>query len=142
MNSSIIIGRLTAQPELKTTPNGVSVCSFSVAVERKIKGADGKAIVDFIDCVAWRNTAEFLCKWFNKGVRIAIKGELQTRFYKDKDGKQHKVYEILVDELDFADGKQAQNDVQASTGFETKADAGGTDFDGFTPIEDGDTLPF
>lgn len=111
MNTVIEIGRLTATPELKATPNGKYVCNFSLAVERKFKDAEGKPIVDYIDFVAWNSQAEFLCKWFDKGVRVAVKGELQTRTYPDNEGKNRKVYEVKVDEVEFADGKRDANTV-------------------------------
>ena len=137
MNSVNLIGRLTATPECKSTPNGKSVCNFSLAVERKFKDADGKPIVDFIDCVAWNNQAEFLCKWFDKGVRVAISGELQTRAFTDKDGNNRKVTEVLVNTVEFADGKREAN-ASASTPTTNNA----FDDNGFVPIEDTDDLPF
>ena len=137
MNTVNIIGRLTNAPELKQTPNGKSVCKFSVAAERKFKDADGKPIVDFIDCVAWNNQAEFLCKWFDKGVRIGLVGELQTRTYEDSDGKNRKVYEVLVSSVEFADGKREAN-TNTSSGSNTFT--ANTD-DDFTPVDDED-LPF
>lgn len=116
MNHITIIGRLTASPELKATSSGTNVCNFTVAVERKFKGADGNAVTDFIDCVAWKHTAEFLCKWFDKGVRVAIAGELQTRFYEDKDtNKKIKVCEVLASEVEFADGKTQSRPTENNT---------------------------
>lgn len=114
MNHITIIGRLTATPEKKTTPSGTSVCSFTVAVERKFKGTDGNPITDYIDCVAWKHTADFLCKWFDKGVRVAVAGELQTRVY-EKDGKKNKVYEVLVSDVEFADGKTQAKPTESNT---------------------------
>lgn len=132
MNTNIFIGRLTASPELKMTPNGKAVCNFTLAVERKVKGADGKPIVDYIDFVAWEHNAKFLCKWFDKGVRVGITGELQTRLYTDKESKKHKVAEVLVSTVEFADGKR-----DANTNFDNSA----IDADGFSPIND-DDLPW
>ena len=134
MNISILIGRLTAKPELKATPNKVYVSSFTIAVERKFKGANGEKIVDYIDCVAWRNQAEFLCKWFDKGVRVAVAGELQTRVYEDKDGKKRKAVEVICTEVNFADGKREATESNDNMGI-------GAD-DDFTPISDDDALPF
>jgi single-strand DNA-binding protein len=139
MNHITIIGRLTATPELKATANGTNVCSFTVAVERKFKDSDGNSVTDFIDCVAWKHTAEFLCKWFDKGVRLAISGELQTRFYTDKTtDKKVKVCEVLVSDVEFADGKtQAKPTESANT--TTKASSK----DDFIPISaDDDGLPW
>ena len=141
MNIICLVARLTNTPELKQTPNGKSVCNFSLAAERKFKDADGKPIVDFIDCVAWGSQADFLCKWFDKGVRVAITGELQTRIFTDKDGKDRKVYEVLVNTVEFADGKR-----ESSTNATTTTTANSNSFtanidDDFTPVEDSE-LPF
>jgi single-strand DNA-binding protein len=101
------MGRITRDLELKTTPNGVSVVSFSIATERKYKekGAE-KYPVDFFNIVAWRKTAEFICKYFGKGQLIAIDGELQTRQYTDKNGVNQTVVEIVVDEAHFCGGNK------------------------------------
>jgi single-strand DNA-binding protein len=142
MNNVNLIGRLTATPELKQTPNGKSVCNFSVAVERKFKDTDGNAIVDFIDCVAWNSQADFLCKWFDKGVRVGVTGELQTRRY-EKDGQTHKITEMLVNTVEFADGKRETN---SSAGSNTNIPETNTfapvESDGFIPISADDNLPF
>ena len=132
MNNVNMIGRLTASPEMKMTPNGKKVCSFTLAVERRYRGADGKPVADFIDFVAWEQNADFLCKWFDKGVRVAVTGELQTRTYTDKDGKNRKVSEVLVNTVEFADGKR-----EANSNYDNSA----IDADGFMPIDDED-LPF
>jgi single-strand DNA-binding protein len=137
MNTVSIIGRLTAKPELKQTQNGKDVCGFSVAVDRRFKDADGNAITDFIDCVAWNNQAVFLCKWFDKGIRVGITGELQTRRW-EKDGQAHKVTEILVNTIEFADGKREANAIQSTP---TQAPAENTN-DDFTPVDVDDDLPF
>ena len=99
MNNVIISGRLTADPELKTTPNGVSVCTFIVAVDRSSK--DDTA--DFPVVVAWRQTAEFVAKYLSKGRKIIIRGEIRTRNYEDKDGNKRKATEIQADRVEFAD---------------------------------------
>jgi len=105
MNSSNIIGRLTATPELKKTQSGTSVCSFTVAVNRRVKkGEESEA--DFIDCVAWKATAEFLCKYFEKGSMIAVSGRLQTRNYEDKNGRKIKVTEIVAEDISFGESKK------------------------------------
>lgn len=101
MNIVILTGRLTADPELKATPNGVSVCSFNLAVDRPTK--DDSA--DFPSIVAWRETAEFASKYLNKGSKVVIRGEVRTRNYEDKDGKNRKVTEIQADRIEFADSK-------------------------------------
>ena len=135
MNNVNLIARITATPELRHTTNGKAVCNFSLAVDRKFKDADGNAITDYIDCVAWNNQAEFLCKWFDKGVRVGITGELQIRRY-EKDGQTHKITEVLVSTVEFADGKR-----EANANTETNTFAEATD-DDFVPLESGDDLPF
>ena len=123
MNQCNFIGRLTATPELKATPSGKSVCNFTLAIERKFKDADGKPIVDFIDCVSWGNQAEFICKWFDKGVRVGVTGELQTRTYTDKDGNNRKVVEVLVNTVEFADGKTQAKATEQSNNTPIEAPA-------------------
>ena len=118
MNNCSFVGRLTATPELKATASGKSVCSFSLAVERRFKDSDGNPIVDFIDAVAWNHNADFLCKWFDKGVRVGVTGELQTRMYEDKDGKKIKVSEVVANTIEFADGKR---DANANSGTNASA---------------------
>lgn len=137
MNLVSIIGRLTAKPELKHTPNGKAVCSFSVAVERKFKDADGNAVVDYVDAVAWNNQAEFLCKWFDKGVRVGLTGELQTRRY-EKDGQTHKITEVLVSTVEFADGKKEVTTVPKTDNNTFVNNA----TDDFMPIDTTDDIPF
>lgn len=140
MNHITIIGRLTATPELKTTPNGTNVCSFTVAVERKFKGADGNPITDFVDCVAWKHTAEFLCKYFDKGVRVAVAGELQTRIYEDKDNKKVKVCEVLASDIEFADGKAQTSERPAENNTNKVAEI--PDADAFEVVPHNEDLPF
>lgn len=105
MNKTIITGRLTADPELRQTKNEqLSVTSFTVAVQRKYS-KDDKVKADFIDVVAWRTTAEFVCKYFKKGKRIEICGELQTRMRETKSGDKIKVTELVADEVSFGGDK-------------------------------------
>ena len=95
VNCAVIMGRLVANPELRATRNsGVSVTSITVAVDRKFSGEDKQA--DFIDVIAWRGTAEFICKYFRKGSMIAIQGYIQTRMYEDKNGNKRKAVEIVA----------------------------------------------
>ena len=104
MKKAIFSGRLCADIELRRTPNDKSVCAFTVAVDRRGKDAGA----DFIDCVAWEKTAEFLSKYFQKGQQVNICGRLQTRSYEDKEGKKRKATEVVVEEVGFcgkADGK-------------------------------------
>lgn len=137
MNLVSIIGRLTAKPELRHTNSGKPVCSFSIAIERRFKDADGNAVVDYIDCVSWNNQAEFLCKWFDKGVRVGITGELQTRTWEDNDRKSRKVVEVLVSTVEFADGKREPNTSTNTNTYEEE-----NINDDFIPVGDDDDLPF
>ena len=105
MNSICLMGRLTGDPELKTTQSGVSVTSFSVAVDRAYRSKDQERQTDFINCVAWRITAEFISRYFRKGQRIALQGSLQSRKYTANDGSQRTVYEVVVDNAFFCEAK-------------------------------------
>lgn len=136
MNRTILIGRLTADPVIKTTQSQIAVCSFTVAVDRKVK-KDAEKQSDFIGCVAWRQQAEFLGKYFQKGSRLAIVGTLQSRSYDDSNGKKVYVTEVLVDEIEFTESKRAEG--QTSHG---NPPAPAVD-NGFYPSMDDDTsLPF
>ena len=103
-NKVILGGRLTADVELKQTPSGVSVCSFSIAVNRKT-GKDQETKTDFIDCQAWRQTAEFIARYFRKGSSICIVGNIQKRTWKDQQGNNRYATEVIVDEALFVDSK-------------------------------------
>lgn len=109
-NKAILVGRLTADPELKQTPNGVSVTSFSIAVGRAFAPKGGERQTDFIDIVAWRQTAEFICRYFSKGKAILIEGAIQTRTYVDKNGQNRRAWEIVADSAHFVEGKTASPD--------------------------------
>ena len=134
LNVAVIMGRLVADPELRHTPNDIAVTTFTVAVDRYTKaGADKQT--DFIDVVAWRNTAEFVCKYFQKGRMMAVNGSIQTRTYTDKDGNKRKAFEIVASDVNFADSKQdnkSKPDVQYSK----------PQGDLFDDVDDDDTLPF
>lgn len=103
-NKTIIGGRLTANPELKTTQSGTNVTSFTIAVNRK-KGKDGDQQSDFINCVAFRERAELICRYFGKGSSICIVGELQTRKWQDNNGNNRSATEVIVNEVCFVDSK-------------------------------------
>ena len=96
INVSVITGRLCAEPELRVTQNGISTTTFTVAVDRR-----NKEQADFIDVVAWRQTAEFVCKYFRKGSMIAIQAHIQTRMYEDKNGNKRKAVELIADNVSF-----------------------------------------
>ncbi len=100
MNRVILMGRLTADPELRQTPQGASVTRFTIAVDRRFRREGGQQ-ADFITCVAWRQTAEFICRYFQKGRMIAVEGQIQTRTWDDKDGKRQYSTEVVIDNAFF-----------------------------------------
>lgn len=105
LNKIIVMGRLTKTPELKRTQSGVSVTSFTLAVDRDFKDKDGEKATDFIDVVAWRGTAEFVSKYFSKGRMAVVEGRLQLREWKDKDGNNRRSAEINAENVYFGDSK-------------------------------------
>lgn len=116
LNKTVVMGRLTADVELKKTGSGVSVCSFCIACDRDYKAKDQERETDWIDCVAWRHTAEFICKYFGKGRMVVAEGRLQTRTYEDKEGHKRKATELVVDNAYFGDSKK-DDSAPASNGF-------------------------
>ena len=111
LNNVVIMGRMTKDPELKRTPGGTAVTSFTLAVDRDFKAQDGTRQTDFIDVVAWKQTAEFVCSYFSKGRMAVVDGRLQVRDWTDKDGNKRKAVEVIADHIYFADSKtdQTQN---------------------------------
>lgn len=114
MNKVELVGRLTKDPESKLTSNQTNYCNFTIAVDRRFKDANGERQADFINCVAWRQTAEFVQKYFKKGNRIGVCGSIQTRNYEDDSGTKHYITEVLVDEAEFVES--ANKTEQASNG--------------------------
>ena len=106
LNHIIIMGRLTRDPELRRTGSGIAVASFTVAVDRDFSGKDSEKETDFIDCVAWRNTGEFVSKYFTKGRMIVVSGRLQIRNWNDKDGNKRRTAEVVADSCYFGDSKK------------------------------------
>ena len=104
-NLVVLTGRLTADPELKTTQSGISVTSFSIAVDRRYRSGEDRQ-TDFINIVAWRQTAEFVTKYFKKGSLIGIEGSIQTRKYQDKDGNNRTVFEVVANNVQFVESKR------------------------------------
>ena len=131
LNKIFIMGRLTHDPELRRTQNGTAVTSFTLAVDRDFKNADGTKDTDFIDVVAWRNTAEFVSKYFAKGRMAVVEGRLQLRDWTDKDGNKRRTAEIVADSVYFGDSKRDGGDTAQS---EPQG--------GFSEIEDAWDLPF
>lgn len=111
-NKVILGGRLTSTPELKTTTNGLMVTTFSIAVNRK--GTKGET--DFINCQAWRKTAEFICKYFQKGSSICVTGAIQTRSWNDNNGNKRYATEVVVEEANFVDSKSDNATEEANVG--------------------------
>lgn len=111
LNIVAIQGRLSADPEQRTTQNGTAVTSFSLAVQRNVKGGDGEYGTDWIDCVAWKGTAEFICKYFQKGQLMAVNGTLQTRSY-EKDGVKRKATEVVVQSAYFCESRNTSSGTQ------------------------------
>ena len=134
LNKQITQGRLTATPELKVTPSGKQVCSFTIASDEDIKREDGTRDTDFIDCVAWGARAEFVSKYLVKGRMVIVEGRPKPRTYKDKNETTHKVTELRVDAVYFADSKK---DTDQSTEAPYASDTG--DFVEMSTDED---LPF
>ncbi|HAH78373.1 MAG TPA: single-stranded DNA-binding protein, partial [Ruminococcaceae bacterium] len=106
LNVAVIMGRFVADPELRHTSSGISVTSFTLAVDRSYVKAGAERQTDFIDVVAWRNTAEFVCKYFRKGQLAAVQGSIQTRTYTDRSGIKRKAFEIVADNVHFAEPKR------------------------------------
>lgn len=137
INSVILTGRFTADPELKTTSSGISVTSFSVAVNRP-KRKDEEQQADFITVVAWRQTAELITKHFRKGNLIGIEGAIQTRKYEDRDGNRRTAFEVLAERVHFLEAKREQS---TSNEPSTEPQNDTSDSDGFAAL-DSDDLPF
>lgn len=148
MNKVILIGRLVKDPEVKTTQSQIAVCSFTIAVDRRVKSANGEKQADFISCVAWRQQAEFLGKYFQKGSRLGLTGTLQSRSYDDANGKKVYVTEVVVDEIEFVESKRegtpasGYEGTRSVTATSNPPPAPSVD-NGFYPSMDDDTtLPF
>lgn len=139
MNVTSSVGRLTHDPELKQTPNGVPVCSFTLAVKRpKVKDT-----TDFINYVAWRQSAEYLCKYGKKGGTVAVTGVLTTRSYEDKNGQKRTAYEILVDALNLLSESNSSTPKQGQGGDANNAPAPYSASEGeFVEMTDDSDLPF
>ena len=111
LNNIVIMGRLTRDPELRRTGTGVAVASFTLAVDRDFSSKDGEKETDFIDCVAWRQSGEFVSKHFTKGRMACVSGRLQIRNWTDKDGNKRRSAEVIADNVYFADSKNAAENV-------------------------------
>lgn len=138
LNRIVLMGRLTRDPELRRTGSGTAVSSFSIAVDRDFKGQSGEKETDFIDIVAWRNTAEFASKYFTKGRMAVVEGRLQIRDWKDKEGNNRRSAEVVADNVYFGDSKRDGDAAGSSyTGGQTAQSGGFNEID-----EDDGELPF
>lgn len=141
-NLVVLTGRLTADPELKTTQSGISVTSFSIAVDRRYRAGEDRQ-TDFINVVAWRQSAEFVAKYFKKGNMIGIEGSIQTRKYTDKNGNNRTAFEVVANNVQFVESKRdsAPSSVEDSAPAASFSNAGANDFADLGDISD-DDLPF
>lgn len=140
-NLVVLTGRLTVDPELKTTQSGVSVTDFSIAVQRSYKSGE-EPITDFINIQAWRSTAEFICKYFGKGKMIGIEGSIQTRRYTDKQGNNRTAFEVVANNVQFVESKRATTNVSVDGNDPLHDLAQRIENAGFTEVSDDDDLPF
>ena len=141
LNRIVLMGRLTRDPELRHTQAGKAVASFTLAVDRDFSSNDGKKETDFIEIVAWRNTAEFASKYFTKGRMVAVSGRLQIRDWTDKEGNKRRTAEVVADNAYFADSKKdaAPSGESKLDSFSAYAEA---NLEDFTVVEDDGELPF
>lgn len=143
INTVALMGRLTYDPELRSTPSGVSVIRFQVACDRNYQKSGEDRQADFIDCVAWRQTAEFISRYFRKGSMIAVEGSIQTSNYTDKDGNKRKQVEVVANNVSFC-GSKAESGMDAPRSEFTPAapSYANADNSDFEEIVDSDDLPF
>ena len=139
MNEVTIIGRIATDIELRTTQNGIAHASFKVAVDRKYKGQDGKKVSDFLQVAAWRQSAEFVSKYGNKGDRVAVHGSIQSRSYDAQDGSKRYITEIVSDNIELFGSSKRESEGGAGTASKSKATSAN---DGFVEVDETDDLPF
>ena len=151
LNVTAIMGRLVADPELRTTPAGVNVCRFRIACDRNFAKPGEQRQADFVDIVAWRQQADFVCRYFQKGSLVAINGRIQTRNYQDKNGNNRTAFAVVAESINFGgskgtssakvdDGGEAAPRSEAWPKADPPANYGGVD--DFAVIDDNDDLPF
>ncbi|MBQ9530469.1 MAG: single-stranded DNA-binding protein [Eubacterium sp.] len=145
INTVALMGRLTYDPELRSTPSGVSVIRFQVACDRNYQRSGEERQADFIDCVAWRQTAEFISRYFRKGSMIAVEGSIQTSNYTDKDGNKRKQVEVVANNVSFC-GSKAESGTESGNNFTQAApsysNADNSDFEEIVDSDSEDDLPF
>ena len=140
LNKVVIMGRFTKDPELRRTGSGTAVTSFSLACDRDFKSQSGDKETDFIEVVAWKNTAEFVSKYFSKGRMAVVEGRLQIRDWTDKSGNKRTTAEVVADNVYFADSKRSESNENQKENFNALS---GRLSDDFVPIsEEGGEIPF
>lgn len=139
MNVAILMGRLTAEPELRHTANDIPVTSFTLAVDRRFKNGENRE-ADFINIVAWRQTAEFVSKYFRKGQLVAVEGSIQTRRYQDKDGNNRTAFEVVASNVHFAERKN--DGASRPAGEDAAPSYSNAESGDFSEISGEDDLPF
>ncbi|MCQ2354027.1 MAG: single-stranded DNA-binding protein [Clostridia bacterium] len=147
LNKVILCGRLTADPELKTTPSGISVVSFTLAVNRRFRSADNnnQPQADFINIVAWRQTAEFIARYFKKGSSLCVSGNIQTRKWTDQQGQNRYATEVVVEDAMFVDSRNegpSRDNSSANNAFGSEPYATPGAADSFDIVKNDDDLPF
>lgn len=138
LNSVCLMGRLTADPELKSTQSGVSVCSFRIAVDRTYTPKGQEKQTDFINIVTWRSTAEFVSRYFRKGQLVAVQGSIQTSQYTDRDGNKRTAFDVVADNVFFAEKKAESGETKQGAGYDHSPDIQGD----FEEIIGDESLPF
>ena len=142
LNCCVIMGRLTADPELRTTASALSVTSFTVAVDRGYARPGEEKQTDFINVVAWRTTAEFVTKYFHKGSMIAVQGSLQTRNYEDRNGNKRTAYEIVASNVSFCGSKAESAGAAPAGANQPAASYSNAGADDFATVVEEDDFPF
>ncbi len=140
LNSIIIMGRLTSDPELRSTSSGLSVTTFTVAVDRNYAKPGEEKKTDFIPVSAWRSTADFVSKYFRKGSMIAVQGSLQTRNYEDKNGNKRVGFEVLADQVSFCGSKSESGTFNNASN--NASSYNNSTADDFSSVVDDEDLPF
>ena len=141
LNKVILMGRFTRDPELRSTPQGISTCAFSIAVDRNFVRPGEERKADFINCVAWRQTAEFISKYFRKGSMVALEGSIQTRSWDDQEGKKRYATEVIVNQVYFAESKRDSQSSMGDESFSQVNDFGSLP-EPISPMGTDDDLPF
>lgn len=151
MNKVFLIGNLVRDPEVRATQSGISVCNFTVAVNRRFKKENGEQETDFLNVIAWRQLAELCGKYLAKGRKVAVTGSIQTRTYEAKDGNKRTAWDIVANEVEFLSPQNQQSSTQSAPGAYTTAASKDSetayapqphnDFGGFTQVDD-EELPF